>query len=242
MGIYQSLRFKPHLKKISVNLQSVNGEQLKVHGQVKLELILNGVKLEHNFYVVSNMNRNLILGQDWLMKNGVRLYYDLGCLRVKDTYVPLVEVCHIASIVRIKSKVVLKPHTAYICKGMVKNNPHVPESSTYQVSAIEQSFINNEPGLQVSNSVIKLNRSRCFPVHITNNTGRTYRLRKGCVIGKVELVNEENIRNIASVSQEKRSCYTREELMEELNCPEEHKDLIRNLLEENSDILAKKRF
>ena len=96
MGIYQSLRFKPHLKKISVNLQSVNGEQLKVHGQVKLELILNGVKLEHNFYVVSNMNRNLILGQDWLMKNGVRLYYDLGCLRVKDTYVPLVEDCHIA--------------------------------------------------------------------------------------------------------------------------------------------------
>ena len=82
ISIYQSLRFKPHLKKISVNLQSVNGEQLKVHGQVKLELILNGVKLEHNFYVVSNMNRNLILGQDWLIKNGVKIYYDLGCLRV----------------------------------------------------------------------------------------------------------------------------------------------------------------
>ena len=68
MKIYQSLSFKPHLKKISVNLQSVNGEQLKVHGQVKLALNLNGMKLEHNFYVVSNMNRNLILGQDWLIK------------------------------------------------------------------------------------------------------------------------------------------------------------------------------
>ena len=80
MKIYQSLRFKPHLKKISVNLQSVNGEQLKVHGHLKLELILNGVKLEHSFYVVSNMNRNLILGQDWLIKNVVRICYDLGCL------------------------------------------------------------------------------------------------------------------------------------------------------------------
>ena len=135
---------------------------------------------------------------------------------------------------------VLKPHTAYICKGMVKNNPHVSESSTYQVSAVEQSFINIKPGLQVSNSVIKLNRSRCFPVHITHNTGRTYRLRKRCVIGKVELVNEEKIQNIASVWQEKRSCYTQEEFIKEINCPEEHKDLIRCLLEEKSDISAKK--
>ena len=77
MRIYQSSRLKPHLKKISVNLLSVNGEQLKVHGQVKLELILNGVKLEHNFYVVSIMNHNFILGQDWaIIKNAVRIYYD----------------------------------------------------------------------------------------------------------------------------------------------------------------------
>ena len=56
----------------------------------------------------------------------------------------------------------------------------------------------------------------------------------------MELVNEENIQNIAGVLQEKRSPYTREELIQELKCPEEHKNLIRNLLEENSDILAKK--
>ena len=98
----------------------------------------------------------------WQFTQHLRTTRPPPCLRVKDSYVPLLEDCHIASIVRIKSKVVLKPHTAFICKGMVKNNLHVPESSTYQASAVEQSFINNKPGLQVSNSVIKLNRSRCF--------------------------------------------------------------------------------
>lgn len=45
--------------------------------------------MSHVFYVVSDMNRNIILGRDWLVKNGVRLYYDLGCLRVGNIYTNL---------------------------------------------------------------------------------------------------------------------------------------------------------
>jgi hypothetical protein len=46
------------------------------------------------------MNRNIILGCDWLDQNGVMLYYELGCLRIGQMYIPLEEDIHIASIVR----------------------------------------------------------------------------------------------------------------------------------------------
>ena len=35
------------------------------------------------------MNQNLILGRDWMVQNGVRLYFDLGCFLVGKTYLPL---------------------------------------------------------------------------------------------------------------------------------------------------------
>jgi hypothetical protein len=47
--------------------------------------------MSHVFYVVANMNRNIILGRDWLVQIGVRLYYDLGCLRVGNIYTNLEE-------------------------------------------------------------------------------------------------------------------------------------------------------
>ena len=45
------------------------------------------------------MNRNMILGTDWLKNHGVRIYYDLGCIRIGDkNYVNLEEDIHIASV------------------------------------------------------------------------------------------------------------------------------------------------
>ena len=45
----------------------------------------------HKFYVVQNLNRNVIIGLDWLQSRGVRVYHDLACVRVDPTYIPLVD-------------------------------------------------------------------------------------------------------------------------------------------------------
>ena len=101
MNVYKALKTRPKLTNATIHLQSVNGENLEVKGYVNLDFDLNGTKLNHNFYVVTSMNRNLILGHDWMTKYGVCLYFDLACLRVNNTFVSLVEDIHIASIVRI---------------------------------------------------------------------------------------------------------------------------------------------
>jgi hypothetical protein len=40
----------------------------------------------------------MILGREWLKQNGVRLYFDLGYLRIDKTYVRLEEDIHISSL------------------------------------------------------------------------------------------------------------------------------------------------
>ena len=47
----------------------------------------------HDFIVVKNLNRNIILG--------VRMYFDLGALRIGEEYVALEEGIHISSTIRL---------------------------------------------------------------------------------------------------------------------------------------------
>ena len=170
--VFKSLKQAPKLTKKSLNLQSVNGSPLSVLGCADIDFDIKGTKQKHNFCIVKNMNRNLILGRDWMTQNGVRLYFDLGCLRVGKTYAPLEEDIHIASIARLTSKTLLKPQTSKICWARIKNNTAFPSSETYQISPVEQGHIANEPGLMVTNSIGKLNKARKIPVLIVNNTTR----------------------------------------------------------------------
>ena len=68
MNVYKALKVKPKITKKFVNLQSVNGESLEVKGRVNLNFEMNGTKLNHDFYLLTNMNRNLIIGHNFLTK------------------------------------------------------------------------------------------------------------------------------------------------------------------------------
>ena len=109
--VYDSLKIKPKLQHKKPFLHSVNGDPLRVDGCAEVVFDIGGIKMSHSFFIVRDMNRKLILGGDWLQKNGVRLYYDLGCIRVNQTYVPLQEDIHISSVVRVHSKTKITPQT-----------------------------------------------------------------------------------------------------------------------------------
>lgn len=53
--------------------------------------------------------------------NGVRIYFDLGCLRIEKIYVKLQEDIHISSLVGINKKLVIKPQTAVVCHAKLYN-------------------------------------------------------------------------------------------------------------------------
>ncbi|CAC5412418.1 unnamed protein product [Mytilus coruscus] len=133
--IFETFRDKPKLLKKTANLQSVKGGVLHVEGCANLTFKIGITKVTQLFYVVKDMNRNVILGKDWLVQNGVRLYFDLGCLRIQKNYVPLEDI-HVASIVRLTVNAVLKPQTINVCPVGLKNNPSFGSTKLLEISPV----------------------------------------------------------------------------------------------------------
>lgn len=60
----------------------------------------------------------MILGRDWLNGNYVRLYCDLGLMRVDGkAYAILIEHLHTSTIVRTPKKLIMKPITVTVFHG-----------------------------------------------------------------------------------------------------------------------------
>ena len=88
--VYDSLKNKPKLLKKAAHLQSANGSSLKVDGCVYVQFSIGRTEVSQDFYMVRDLNRNMILGLEWLKSNNVRIYFDLKSLRINGkTYVNL---------------------------------------------------------------------------------------------------------------------------------------------------------
>lgn len=236
--VYDSLKHKPKLIRQKTNVQSVNGDPLAIDGYIFVKFSIGGTTLTQRFYVSRNMNRKVILGNDWLTENGVRTYHDLGCLRVNGTYVPLQMDIHVTSILRAKNKLIVKPQTTIICHCKSRSSPDLPEQELYQVSPIDAGFLSNEPGVMISNSIAKLSKNRNIPVMIVNSTNKTYKIKKGCVIAKLEKIEDETMISVNEVV--KQEFETETETFSDIDVPSQYADEIKELLRSNSDIFALK--
>ncbi len=74
--VFDKLKHGYDLGKQKVNLQAVNGNKLQVDGCATIKFKLGGRKFQHTFYVVDGLNRNVILGRDWIIDNKVVLYFN----------------------------------------------------------------------------------------------------------------------------------------------------------------------
>lgn len=57
-----------------------------------------------------------------MTENGVRIYFDLGLIRMKGVYAPLLTGKHVSSVVRIVRDIPLRPNTAYALNARVKQS------------------------------------------------------------------------------------------------------------------------
>ena len=150
--IYDQLKNKPRLINKKVCLQSANGTELKCDGYITVQICIGGTEMSQDFYVIRDLNRNLIFGLDWLKQNNVRIYFDLQCLRINGKhYVNLEKEIHIASTVRMKKTCLIEPQTAMICYGKVREFPDLPVGQSYEITQIDKGFLVNQPGLQIIN-------------------------------------------------------------------------------------------
>ena len=184
--VYNSLKGVPKLSKKKACLQMVNGDQIKVHENVNIKFQIGNEKLEHLFNVLPEMNHNIILGRDWLLKFGVREYWDMQCVKVGKSYMPLVEDIYINSVVCLASQVILKPQSVSCVMDKTKIAGKTSlRRSLCQVYRADKTGSSKEPGLMITNLVVKVSKNQIFPLMITNATNKMIKLNMGCVVAKI---------------------------------------------------------
>ena len=188
---------------------------------------MGNLNLTHKFYITEGMNRNIILGREWLKQNGVRIYFDLGYLRIRNTYIRLEEDIHISSLLRLARKTNLKPQTATVCTVKVNKGFNLSEKSFLEISAVDSGYISSEPGLEVCKSISKVTNSRKFPVMIINNTNDFFKLKRGEVVGKGGCLSDQDIKtfNINEINVQDKCNF-----LTDLNVPDEFRPDIEKLV------------
>ena len=217
-------------------LQAANGESLKVLGSTNLTFTVNGLTMRQTFCVTDGLNRNFILGMDWLKDNGVRIFFDLGMLRIGKTYVKLQEDCNISSILRLNKKTTIKPQSAMICHVKLNQGFQLTDSKTLEVTNIDAGCIQDEPGLRLREAVNTAKTPHKIPVMIVNETNKCYRLRRGSVIGKARPLDTNEINQVEPMEVDQ----PEETEEDEIDVPEKHKRNITRLVKKNKDLFAKK--
>ena len=82
--------------KWSAVLQLVKGDAIDIDGCVSLKYEIGREKQEHEFVVLPEMNRSIILDRDWLKQFGVCMYYHLCCIQIGISYDKMEEDIHIS--------------------------------------------------------------------------------------------------------------------------------------------------
>lgn len=160
--MYDNLFPRPKLFKNDIpSLQAANGNSLIAIGYVNISFKISGLTLDHKLYVTKGLNRNMILGRDWLKKNNVRLYFDLGLMRIDGkVYAELKEDLHISTIVRTPKKLIMRPNTVTVFYGKINNNFSLEESDLVEVNSIDNNCIMEDPGLYLKDNVCRVRKDK----------------------------------------------------------------------------------
>ena len=236
--ICDQLKNRPKLVNRKVCLQSANGTELRCDGCVIVQISIGGTEMSQEFYVIRDLNRNLILGLDWLKNNSVRLYFDLKCLRINGKhYVNLEEDIHIASTVRMKKTYLIKPQTAMICKGKVRENPYLPVGKNYEVCQIDKGFIVNQPGLQIINTVSTLAKDRSLPILVVNNTNKFIKIHRHGLLAKISGIQNTVMQVNSAMQQENGDSKLN---LSDLDVSPQYRSQIEKLIIKNQDLFSNK--
>jgi len=150
------------------------------------------------------------------------MYFDLGMLRIRKTYVKLEEDIHVASILRINKKITIKPQTAVVCNVKLSNGFQIPESGLIEINNVDSDCIQDEPGLVVQEAVNQIDRQRKTSVMIVNRTNRSYNIKRGSVICKARALQDVDVCSIERTEEQQE---TMEYDLKELKVPPEHKQM-----------------
>ena len=230
--VYDQLYPRPELKKKRMRLQAANGTLMRIKGETSLNFKVGSQKVRQDCVVIKELNRLIILGRDWLRSYGVRVYFDLGAIRLNNELIALEEDIHITSVARLAESITLKPQHIHSCTLIPSRKEK--EGQILELEQLETGKISRLTGVALVNAVVKINKHRRLQVGIMNNTNQTVTLKKGWRIAKMAKIEE--ISEISPANRSKSMIDIRE--LEKIQIPSQFKEQAMRLLKWNRDRFA----
>lgn len=176
----------------------------------------------------------MILGRDCLKAQGMKVDFGKNQLILPRETVSLEKDRHMTSLVRVANKRVLKPQTSTLIWGKFKCQKHLKKKQIFSVSGIDGGFLSQEPGVIITNGVVKVAKNRKFPILVCNSTNKTIKLNRGSVVARVEEVEGE----LTPVPELPKVTLDDDDETDEVSIPEEYREELEKILRDNEDLFA----
>ncbi|MEM9009559.1 MAG: retropepsin-like aspartic protease, partial [Cyanobacteria bacterium P01_F01_bin.86] len=199
---------KPEKLTEKVTLISASGHKLKVVQQAKVRVTIGKVRMYHDFIVVKDLGRDMILGIDFLTARKARINFEDQTLIIGKSVLPLKHkydsVENSVHLVRLAETINVCPRSDFQVKCAITKKKTPGEQ--FEISQLPSSpCFENEPGILMPNAIVKISKNRHIPWAIVNETGRFVTFKKGQVLGTATVykhTKEIDISNIDATFQQ----------------------------------------
>ena len=215
----------------NIILSSANQTGINNWGECDLTLHVGGQPIQHTFLIAENLNHPVIIGWDLITEKGMLINGKKKTLDYQGVSTPLQDLAP-SSFVRLTCDVELPAYSmASVPAKKARTTGH--KNGLYICTAVESGVLREEPGVAVVNTVSIVTKGRRFMVNMINETGRTYKLKKGNVIGTLEAAEVNEVDQTPQQNKLDGNCVKRQ-LEGHMGCKN-----IQQLLMANEDLFAK---
>jgi hypothetical protein len=130
----------------------------------------------------------------------------------------------------------LKPQSTTVRFAKHKDHANF-QNKIVKVNALDRGFISEEPGLMMESVVAKTKSSQVIPLLVVNNTNKTFKLKRGCVIGRINAIDDKSMET--SIQGKNKSEKKVENLKAKVQVSPEHRQMIEKIVLHNQDLFAR---
>ena len=221
------------LEESDLIITQANGQEMPLKGMCWLPVEIEGMSTWSKFYIAPNLDRELILGEDWLKKNQAQIRFKPNLLTIKGLKIPLGRGTSRVMAVYSEEDVELPARTAIAFSARL-DSPENSGGILYQIIPRNKSLLENE--VMVVEALVERNDRSQVPVMLANLSNKTVNVPKGVQLGTVlNIKTQRQVRNVKT-----RPCSDGKTIVnpDEIRVPQEHRRKIEHLIYKNREVVA----
>ena len=219
-------------------LVGVTGKGLHVVGKALLPVLIGTFRVNHTFQIVRDLRKDVILGSDFLRLQGATLDFENRSMRVGGQTI-LLSSKHTeageVSLVKAKSTIIISPRSEVVVPAHCARTLTGP----ILVSPLDNSLLfQDQPGLMMTPQLVSTDR---MMVTIQNQTGKTFKLKKGQVFAHAETAKKVESVSLADLDRPEGPQTLREEVAKDFklgHIPPGQRYQLLTLLKKNDHMFA----